>query len=350
MSDLLPRQAVLRMAAYHPPTGGRESALRLDFNENTVGCSPAVVAALGKYGDAPAMTMYPEYEAARRELAEFFGVSESEMLLTNGTDEAIQVLVNTFVDSGDEVVLLKPSYAMYRFYGELAGAAVREVEYRQPGLEFPVEELLAAITPATKAILVANPNNPTGAATSLDVIARILQRAPHAAVLVDEAYFEFYGITALPLLQAYPNLFVCRTFSKAYGMAALRIGCLFSRAANVAHLRKAQSPYSVNTLAALAARAAVQDQAYVTGYVRLVLTAREQIVAGLTALGIESYPSQANFVLFQTGERAIPIRDALRQRGILVRDRSYELPGCLRVTCGTPEQAARFLSDMKELW
>ncbi len=350
MSDLAPRQAVLRMAAYHPPTGGREGVLRLDFNENTVGCSPAVVAALRTYADAASMTMYPEYEAARCDLAAFFGVREAEMLLTNGTDEAIQVLVNAFVDAGDEILLLKPSYAMYRFYGELAGAVVREVEYRQPRLEFPMEELLSAITPATKAILVANPNNPTGDAISLDVIVRILQRAPHAAVLVDEAYFEFCGITVLPLLHTYANLFVCRTFSKAYGMAAMRLGCLFSSAANVSHLRKAQSPYSVNTLAALAARAAVQDQAYVHEYVRLVLGAREQIVAGLTALGIDSYPSQANFVLFQAGERAIPIRDALRHRGILVRDRSYELPGCLRVTCGTPDQAARFLSEMKELW
>jgi len=350
MSELTPRQAVLRMAAYHPPTGGREGALRLDFNENTVGCSPAVLGALNRYADAAAMTMYPEYEVARRELAAFFGVAEAEMLLTNGTDEAIQVLVNTFVDSGDDVLLLKPSYAMYRFYAELAGAVVREVEYRRPGLEFPVEELLAAVTPATRAVFVANPNNPTGSATSLEVIVAILERAPHAAVLVDEAYFEFCGITALPLLRTYPNLFVCRTFSKAYGMAAMRIGCLFSRAADVAHLRKAQSPYSVNTLAALAARAAIQDQAYVSEYVRLALAAREQIVAGLAALGIESYPSQANFVLFQAGERAVPIRDALRQRGILVRDRSYELPGCLRVTCGTPEQAARFLSDLKELW
>lgn len=350
MSDLLPRQAVLRMAPYHPPTGGREGALRLDFNENTVGCSPAVVAALRTHADAAAMTVYPEYESARRELAAFFGVAEPEMLLSNGTDEAIQLLINTFVDPGDEVLLLKPSYAMYRFYGELAGAVIREVEYRRPGLEFPVDELLAAVTPATRAILVANPNNPTGGAISLDVIGAILERAPHAAVLVDEAYFEFCGITALPLLHAYPNLFVCRTFSKAYGMAAMRLGCVFSQTANVGHLRKAQSPYSVNTLAALAARAAVQDQAYVTEYVRLVLGAREQIVAGLAALGIESYPSQANFVLFQAGDRAIPIRDELRRRGVLVRDRSYELPGCLRVTCGTPEQAGRFLNDMKELW
>jgi len=350
MPDLSPRQAVLRMAPYHPPTGGREHKLRLDFNENTVGCSPAVIAALRDYASAEALTVYPEYESARRDLAAFFGVAEAEMLLTNGTDEAIQVLINTFVDAGDEVLLLKPCYAMYRFYGELAGATIREIDYRRPGLEFPVEELLAAVTPATKAILLANPNNPTGGATSLDVIRALLDRAPQAAVLIDEAYFEFCGITSLPLLHEYPNLFVCRTFSKAYGMAAMRAGCLFSRDNNMAHLRKARSPYSVNALAALAARAAVQDQEYVTSYVNHVITARTQIAAGLTQLGISVFPSQANFVLFQAGDRAIAIRDELRRRGVLVRDRSYELPGCLRVTCGTPEQAARFLNDMKELW
>jgi len=133
-------------------------------------------------------------------------------------------------------------------------------------------------------------------------------------------------------------------------MAAMRAGCLFSRDNNMAHLRKARSPYSVNALAALAARAAVQDQEYVTSYVNHVITARTQIAAGLTQLGISVFPSQANFVLFQAGDRAIAIRDELRRRGVLVRDRSYELPGCLRVTCGTPEQAARFLNDMKELW
>ena len=338
------------MAPYSPPTGGRAGKLRLDFNENTVGCSPAVIEFLKQQLDAGGLTIYPEYTDAKHELAAFFGVDENELLFTNGTDEAIQVVVNTYVDDNDEVLLLKPSYAMYRFYAEVAGAAVREIEYRAGDLSFPLDELLAAVRPDTKAILIANPNNPTGTGVSLDAIEKILDAAPNAAVLIDEAYFEFSGITVLPQIKARPNLFVSRTFSKVYGMAAMRFGCLFSHADNVKFLHKAQSPYSVNTLATLAARAAIRDCAYVNAYVDEVLAARALVYEGLHSLGIRTFASEANFVLFEAGERAIPVRDELRNRGVLIRDRSYEIPGCVRVTIGTRAQVERFLSELKTIW
>jgi histidinol-phosphate aminotransferase len=347
---LKPRDAVRKMAPYSPPSAGREGKLRLDFNENTVGCSPAVIEFLGEHLTASQLSIYPEYVEAMRELAAFFEVGEDEFTLTNGTDEAIQVLVNTFIDDGDEVIVLKPSYAMYRFYAEVAGAAVREIEYRAGTLAFPFEELLAAITPATRAVLIANPNNPTGTAIDLDGIRKIIDAAPNAAVLIDEAYFEFSEITALAWIREVSNLFVSRTFSKVYGMAAMRCGCLFSGAANVAWLKKAQSPYSVNALAALAARAAIRDRAYIEKYVDEVLAARARAYEGLHELGIKTFPSEANFILFELGERAIPIRDALREQGVLVRDRSYEIPGCVRVTIGTRAQIERFLEELRKLW
>ncbi len=347
---LTPRPAVQQMAPYTPPTGERAGKLRLDFNENTVGCSPKVIEFLKRYLTADALTIYPEYLEAMRELAAFFAVAPGELLLSNGTDEAIQVLINTFVDDGQDVLLLKPSYAMYRFYAELAGASVREIAYTPEDLAFPVDDFLAAIRPGTRAILIANPNNPTGTGIGVDGVKRILDAAPHAAVLIDEAYYEFCGVTALPLLRQYPNLFVSRTFSKVYGMAAMRCGCLFSRVGNVRWMHKAQSPYSVNMLAALAARAAVQDREYVANYVAEVLVAREMVNEGFRRLGIPFYASQANFVLFRAGDRAISIRDALRERGVLVRDRSYEIPGCVRVTIGNRAQIERFLSELETLW
>jgi len=345
-----PREAVRKMAPYSPPSAGREGKLRLDFNENTVGCSPAVVEFLREHLTASQLSIYPEYVDAIHELAAFFAVDEDEFTLTNGTDEAIQVLVNTFVDDGDEVIVLKPSYAMYRFYAEVAGASVRDVDYDSVTLAFPLEELLGAITERTRAVLIANPNNPTGTAIDLEGVRRILVAAANAAVLIDEAYFEFSEITALPWIREYSNLFVSRTFSKVYGMAAMRCGCLFSGARNIAWLKKAQSPYSVNTLAALAARAAIRDRAYVENYVDEVLAARALAYDGLHRLGIKTYPSEANFILFQLGERAIPIRDALRDRGVLVRDRTYEIPGCVRVTIGTRAQIGRFLEELQKLW
>jgi histidinol-phosphate aminotransferase len=344
-----PRQAVLHMAPYSPPTAGRHDKMRLDFNENTVGCSPKVAEFLRQRIEEGLLPVYPEYVEAKRELAAHFKVAEEEMLLTNGTDEAIQVLINTYVDDGDEVIILQPSYAMYKFYAQVAGAWIREIPYREKALAFPLEELLSAIHPDTRAILISNPNNPTGTAVKPEGIERILRRAPNAAVLIDEAYYEFCGITGMRMIQAYPNLFISRTFSKVYGMAGMRIGCVFSHEQNIRHMHKAQSPYSVNMLAALAARAAVQDGDYIRKYVTEVLAARELVYVGLEKLGVPYYESEGNFVLMRLGDRSIDVRDKLRDRGVLVRDRSYEIPGCVRVTVGTRDQMRRFLAELESV-
>jgi histidinol-phosphate aminotransferase len=345
-----PRPAVVAMSPYSPPTAGRADKLRLDFNENTVGCSPRVIAALKSQLDAGGLAVYPEYGEAKEAVARYFHVQPSQFVFTNGTDEAIQVFINTYVDDGQEVLVLKPAYAMYRFYAEVAGAKVTEIEYPQPAMDFPLQAVLEAITPETRAVLLSNPNNPTGTGVSLLGIERILHRARKAVVLVDEAYYEFSGVTALTEIERVPNLFVSRTFSKVFGMAAMRVGCLFSHEANIQYLHKAQSPYSVNMMAVMAARAAVEDTAYVESYVAEVLAARELLCVGLERLGVRYVPSSANFVLGNFGRRAIEVRDALRGRGILVRDRSYEAPGCVRITVGTREQTRQLLAALEEIW
>ncbi len=348
-AELKPRRAVVEMASYSPPTAGRAGKLRLDFNENTVGCSPAVVRALVQAITQERLTIYPEYEATREALSGFFRVPQSQFSLTNGTDEAIQVLINTFVDKDEEVIVLTPSYAMYRFYSEVAGAKILERPYRAASLAFPLEELLAAISPATRAVLISNPNNPTGTGIGCETIETILKHAPRAAVLFDEAYYEFCGVTALPLIDRYQNLFVSRTFSKAYGLAGLRIGCLFSQEDNVKFLHKAQSPYSVNILAAVAARAGVGDPAYVADFVGQAILARERLYEGFEKRGIPFYKSQGNFVLFHVGDASMAIRDGLSERGVLVCDRSGDIAGCLRVTAGTPAQVDRFVAALDEV-
>jgi histidinol-phosphate aminotransferase len=344
-----PRPAVQAMAPYHPPTAGRANKLRLDFNENTVGCSPAVIAALKNALAPDGLAIYPEYGEAKEAIAAYFQVSPDQFVFTNGTDEAIQVFINTYVDDGQEVLILKPAYAMYRFYAEVAGAKVVAIPYDPPDLEFPLQAVLDAITPATRAVLISNPNNPTGTGVSLHGLERILSRAKKAVVLIDEAYYEFSGVTALGEIARLPNLFVSRTFSKVFGMAAMRLGCLFSHPANIEYLHKAQSPYSVNSMAVIAAQAAIQDTAYVQTYVAEVLAARELLCVGLEKLGITYVPSSANFVLARFGERAIEVRDRLREKSILVRDRSYEAPGCVRITVGTREQTRDLLSALEAI-
>jgi histidinol-phosphate aminotransferase len=338
------------MAPYSPPTGNRIDKMRLDFNENTVGCSPRLVEFLKTRITPEMLAVYPDYRAVKETLAAHFGVQPDEFTLTNGTDEAIQVFINTYIDDGDEVLIPRPSYAMYRFYAEVAGACVKEVAYPAPDYGFPASEVLSRITSRTRAVCISNPNNPTGTGISLEVLKDIIEAADSAVVLVDEAYFEFSGVSALGWIGKYRNLFVSRTFSKVYGMAALRVGCLFSHRENVAYLQKAQSPYSVNMIAAMAAQEAVKDTQYVKEYVGEALAARDLLALGLSEMKIHFIPSAANFILANFGTRAIEVRDALRSHAILVRDRSYEAPGCVRITVGTLAQARRVLEELRAIW
>src|SRR5947209_6085423 len=173
-TPLEPREAVRRMDPYHPPTGGRRNKLRLDFNENTVGAPPHVIDFIKRYLTAADLSIYPEYDNAYEDLAKFFGVATTELTLTNGTDEAIQLLINTYVNSGDEVLILRPSYAMYKFYSQLAGADIQYIDYRPGTLAFPLEELLERITPSTRAVLISNPNNPTGTGIAASGVQKLL--------------------------------------------------------------------------------------------------------------------------------------------------------------------------------
>ncbi|MBI4464608.1 MAG: histidinol-phosphate transaminase [Acidobacteria bacterium] len=347
-NSLKPREAILRMEPYRPPSSGRGGKMRLDFNENTQGCSPLVLRGL-KQLKADALAVYPEYEEARPRLARYFQVSPEQMTLTNGTDEAIQLVVNAYVNAGDRVVVLRPSYAMYRFYAQVAGARIGEVDY-PPDLSFPEKQLLHAVRARTKAIFIANPNNPTGTAATLEQLKTLLQAAPQAAVLVDEAYFEFCGRTVLTWIGEYPNLFVSRTFSKAFGLAALRLGCLFSQEQNIAAIRKGQSPYSVNAMAVAAALEATRNPGYVKKYVAEVLRARRMLCEELDRLGLKYFPSEANFVLVRFGESARKMRERLGEHEILVRDRSYELPGCVRITVGTVPQTRKLIRVLRRCW
>ncbi|HWP84599.1 MAG TPA: histidinol-phosphate transaminase [Terriglobia bacterium] len=345
--QLKPRQAIRKMEPYRPPSSGREGKMRLDFNENTVSCSPRALQRLRGLG-AATLAVYPEYEGALPKLARHFRVSPGQLTLTNGTDEAIQLVVNTFVNPGDQVLVPAPTYAMYRFYAQVMGADVVEVPYRRD-LRFPAKELLAAISRRTRAIFIANPNNPTGSSASPAQLKAVLRAAPQAAVMVDEAYFEFSGQSALPWIKRYPNLFVSRTFSKAYGLAGLRVGCLFSSAHNIAAIRKGQSPYSVNRAAVAAALEAVRDRAFIRRYVAEVLAARTMLREGLDRLGWKYFPSDANFILVEFGKHARRVRDLLAEEGILVRDRSYELAGCVRITVGTRAQTRQLLKALERV-
>ena len=345
--SIAPRPRVAQMPEYHPPLGNRD-LLRLDFNENTLACSPRVKAAIQNITAAD-LTRYPEREPVEAIAARHLGLDPAQVILTNGVDEAIHVLCQAFLDSGDELLLPVPTYTMYEIYASSTDAALVKVQAGED-FAFPFEALLAAITPRTKLICIANPNSPTGSIATRQQILAIAAAAPNALILVDEAYFHFYGETVIDLIGEIPNLVVARTFSKAYGLAGLRLGLLAASEENLRWCRRVLSPYSVNSVALAALTAALEDQAYLDWYVAEVKLARTEFLAKLTELGLQFWPTHANFVLVHIGPAHREFVASLRNAGILVRDRSAD-PGCLgrvRITIGTREQMLRAVAAIQQ--
>lgn len=337
---LRPRRRVEAMKEYHPPLGSRDS-LRLDFNENTLACSEAVREVLAGIS-AGDLTRYPERESVEAEVADHLGLSAEQVMLTNGVDEAIHVLFQTYLDSGDELLLPVPTYTMYEVYASSTEASIVRVQADET-FAFPFERLLDAISDRTKLIAIANPNSPSGSIAEREKIIELARRAPHAIVLVDEAYFHFCGETIIDLIGTLPNLVIARTFSKAYGIAGLRVGLLAGEVDLLRWARRVISPYSVNSVALACVPAALKDGSYLDWYVREVVAARVEFEAALDSAGLRRWPSRANFVLTYIGNNHREFVTRMRAEGVLVRDRSSDpgCDGCVRITVGTREQMRR---------
>jgi len=296
--------------------------------------------------------MYPEYKAAGRRLARHFRVRPDELLLTNGTDDALRLIVDTFVEPDSAVLLVEPTFAMYRFYAELAGARIVALRYDR-AMRFPLERVLRALRRVRPRVMfLANPNNPTGTLLEPPALQQILGAASHTLVVVDEAYYDFSGVTVLPWIRSLSNLVVTRTFSKAAGLAGLRLGCVFANRRIAAGLRKAHSPYPVNAAALAAGEAAARDGRSTERYAQEVRRSKRELETALARLGVSHYRGAANFVLADFGRRAPALLGALRRRDILLRDRRSDFGrvGYVRITAGTREQTRRLVEAIEKLW
>ncbi len=344
---LKPKACIAALEPYRSPIVSR-AGLNLDLNENTAGCSERVLTRLRALTKRD-VAMYPEREVGERLVANVLGVGPEQVLLTNGIDEGLYLLSATYLGEGDEMLLADPTFVMYPIYGRATGARLVRVRAGED-FAFPAGELLARISPRTRLITIANPNNPTGTVVSRADLLRILESAPDAAVLVDEAYFEFGGETLLPELARYPNLIIARTFSKAYGLAGLRLGALIGAPEQIGYVRRFCSPFNVNAAALACLEEALADQAFVSAYVTQVKEGRERLTKLCKELGLRSWPSWANFVLVRVGVSCGKFVEAMARRGILVRDLSASpgCDGCVRVTVGTREQMDVVLRAVRE--
>jgi histidinol-phosphate aminotransferase len=334
-----------------PASGG--SALRLHLNENTAGCSPNVLEAIRAI-DAERIAVYPDYEVATRECAEALGVDRSWVALTNGLDEGIWAAAAACIRAGDrdaEAIVPEPAFDMYAACVEAVGGRVVRVA-PGPALAFPLQAVRNAIGQATRLVYLCSPNNPSGLAIAPEEVAAVARALPAGALLfLDEAYVDFGGRTFLPFLPAHANVIVGRTFAKAYGLAALRIGCVVARPEALAVLQRVLPPYSLNVCAVEGMRAALRDRAWRDGYCAQVVRSRQLIYDACKRLGLSFWHSEANFVLVRVGGRSQEVVQALAQRNVLVRDRSSEpgCDGCIRITAGVEAHTRRCLAALEEV-
>ena len=342
------------MSHYQKPPELYEG-LRLHQNENTGGCSPRVIDALARLRPDQ-IGFYPAYAAATAAVAQYLGVSTEAVTLVNGLDEGIMAVAVAYLRAAIggpqlEAIVPEPAFEIFRFDTAVAGGKLVQV-MPHADFSFPLDDVLAAITPNTRVVFVTNPNNPTGVDMPLEAIRAIARRVPpDAVVFVDEAYAEFAGVSFIPELGSFPNVIVGRTFSKAFGLAGLRIGCLVGAPATLDPVRRAVPVYSVNVAAAVAILAALEDLNHLEDYLRQVDESKTLLYAACDRLGLGYVRSQSNFVLVRAGDRTDALVKGAFAKGIYLRDRSTE-PGCagsLRIAAGIVSHTRQAIAVIEEV-
>jgi len=342
------------MMKYQKPAELYEG-LRLHQNENTLGCSPRVLDALRTLRPEQ-IGFYPPYAEATRACARFLGVHADSVTLTNGLDEGIMCMAVAYLRGGQdgrvhEAVVPEPAFEIFKFDTEVVGGRPVAV-MPQPDFSFPLEEVLRALTAETRIVFLTNPNNPTGVSMPLEAVRTIAGAVPkEAVVFLDEAYADFSGTTFLPELSAFPNVIVGRTFSKAFGLAGLRIGCLVGAPEKLEPIRLVIPVYSVNIAAVVAVQAALEDRAFVADYMQQVAVSKSLLYEACDRLDLKYWRSDANFVLVNAGTQAGALVAGAAERGIYLRDRSNEpgCIGCVRIGTGSVEHTRQAIRVIEEV-
>ncbi len=293
--------------------------------------------------------LYPDSDSKelRERMAEYYSCDMAEIMVGNGSSELINTVVNAYCDKGDKVMGFVPSFSMYETYCDLCGASYIGIEGNEDFSQDMYNLISAAKEQKPKIIILCNPNNPTGYITSREEIIRLLENVEDSLILIDEAYADFSNVTALDLIDAYDNLIVTRTLSKAFGLAGLRVGALMANTKTVQNIWKAKLPYNVNIYSQYAAIQALGHSQRVEEYIRGIVSLRKDLDMRLKALNFQTYPSGGNFIFAKA-----PIDDLsgkLMDRGVLVREFMYKKNVYNRITIGTKEEIQILTDEIKDL-
>lgn len=340
---------------------GLRDTVKLASNENPLGPPPSALAALQRV--APELALYPDGNGhdLKRRLAEELSVPPDRITLGNGSNDVLVLLAETFLQPGLEAVYSQYGFAVFALATQATGAMARVAPARaaddaQP-LGHDLDAMAGCFSPRTRLVFVANPNNPTGSWLQADELRAFIARVPaHAIVVVDEAYVEYVlGVegfaSALPWLEEFPNLVVTRTFSKAWGLAGMRVGYAVSGPAVADLLNRIRQPFNVNLAAQAMALAALDDRDYLQRGLRVNREGIHGLQRTLAQLGLWHGNAAGNFLLVDTGRDAAPVYQALLQRGVIVRPvANYGLPEHLRISIGTPEQMQRLDGALRDVF
>jgi histidinol-phosphate aminotransferase len=352
-----PRPEIFSVASYvggESKLAGVNRVVKLSSNEGAFGPPPAAIAAMREA--AAEMHRYPDggMVLLRDAIGKAFGLDPARIVCGNGSDDLLSLLIQSYGGPGTELIMSAHGFSIYEIAGRLAGCAVRKAPERN--LTTDVDAILALVTPATRMVFIANPNNPTGSLLPEAEMARLRRElAPDVLLVIDAAYAEYVERAdydaGVALVEAGENTVMTRTFSKIFGLGGARLGWAYGPPAVVDVLNRARAPFNVSGMVAAAAIAALADPGWVAQSRARNTAARNKLAARLGACGISVHPAAANFVLadFETPERAMAADAFLRARGIIVRAvKSYGLPSCLRITIGTDEECGLVAAALEE--
>ncbi len=328
--------------------------IKLNSNENPLGPSPKVVQALKE--SLTNINLYPRasYVELKQAIANNFNVSPTQVVLGNGSNEVIEFVFKAYLSEDDEVIVSKPSFLMYEKFAQIYGVSLKAVPLTED-LKHNLKEIKRMVSRKTKAIFLDHPHNPTGSTLKHKEWENFLHSIDEDLVLViDEAYGEFIDDPTVPqgieFLERRKSTLILRTFSKAYGLAGLRLGYGITSEEIASSLEKVRQPFNINALAVVAGIAALEDNQHLIKTRKITIKGREYLTKSLTDLGFKVYPSQANFIMVDFGEKCETIYKELLHRGILLRPlKAYGFPTCLRITIGLPEDNETLISTIKEI-
>ncbi|MYM64581.1 histidinol-phosphate transaminase [Pseudomaricurvus sp. HS19] len=337
------------MSAYTPPLEGRDpkAYTLLDFNERTVEVTESVRQALHRFIDSGRLQMYPSYGDLTRRIAEYCGVADDKVMITNGSDQGIELIIRAACNAGDEIIIPGPSFAMYSQVAKAEALTIIEPQYTRQG-GYPLQQVLEAVTDKTRVIVVSNPNNPCGTLVAPEDVVRIAKAAPQAAILVDECYFEYSKTSVKDHLDECRNLLITRTFSKTWGLPSIRLGYILSHNDNIRALLNVRGPYDVNQFAVVAVLAALEDKATSLAYVDEVMgVSKPMLETYLQERGVDFWPSAANY-LWTFPEQPELLNGALVAAHILVRPKADAAGRMgLRITLGTEAQTRALIEVLE---